>query len=91
MEKVAIVILNWNGEKMLKEYLPSVLQYSRDEATGYVADNASTDGSLAMLRGNPRTPNESRGGYEQARIYISMPEKMPHRETLFRHQGHRSN
>ena len=50
MEKLAIVILNWNGEKMLREYLPSVLQYSRDEATVYVADNASTDDSLAMLR-----------------------------------------
>ena len=50
MEKLAIVILNWNGEKMLREYLPSVLQYSRDEATIYVADNASTDDSLALLR-----------------------------------------
>ena len=35
---------------MLREYLPSVLQYSRDEATIYVADNASTDDSLALLR-----------------------------------------
>ena len=35
---------------MLLTYLPSVLQYSQDEATVYVADNASTDGSLAMLR-----------------------------------------
>ena len=50
MEKVAIVILNWNGEKMLRQYLPSVLQYSRDEATVYVADNASTDNSLELLR-----------------------------------------
>ena len=50
MEKLAIVILNWNGQKMLWEYLPSVLQYSRDEATVYVADNASTDDSLKMLR-----------------------------------------
>lgn len=50
MEKVAIVILNWNGEKMLKEYLPSVLRYSKDEATVYVADNASTDDSLSLLR-----------------------------------------
>ena len=50
MEKVAIVILNWNGQKMLWQYLPSVLQYSRDEATVYVADNASTDDSLQMLR-----------------------------------------
>ena len=49
MEKVAIVILNWNGSSMMKQYLPSVLQYSRDEATVYVADNASTDDSLEML------------------------------------------
>ena len=52
MDRVAIVILNWNGCKMLREYLPSVLQYSRDEATVYVADNASTDESLEMLRGH---------------------------------------
>ena len=35
---------------MLRQYLPSVLQYSRDEATIYVADNASTDDSLSLLR-----------------------------------------
>lgn len=50
MEKLAIVILNWNGAAMLRQYLPSVLQYSRDEAAVYVADNASTDDSVAMLR-----------------------------------------
>ena len=50
MEKVAIVILNWNGSKMLGDYLPSVLRYSKEVAAVYVADNASTDDSLAMLR-----------------------------------------
>ena len=50
MKKVAIVILNWNGCRMLKQYLPSVLLYSREEATVYVADNASTDDSLEVLR-----------------------------------------
>ena len=50
MKKVAIVILNWNGSKMLGDYLPSVLRYSKEEAAVYVADNASTDDSLAMLR-----------------------------------------
>ena len=49
MEKVAIVILNWNGEQMLRTYLSTVMRYSRDEATVYVADNASTDGSVAFL------------------------------------------
>ena len=49
--RIAIVILNWNGSKMLREYLPSVLQHSREEATVYVADNASTDDSLELLKG----------------------------------------
>ena len=50
MDKVAIVILNWNGQAMLEKYMPSVLQYSKDEAAVYVADNASTDQSMEMLR-----------------------------------------
>lgn len=50
MDKLAIVILNWNGAEMLKKYLPSVLQYSKDEAVVYVADNASTDNSIALLK-----------------------------------------
>ena len=50
MKKVAVVILNWNGAAMLRQYLPQVLEYSRDEADVYVADNASTDNSLDLLR-----------------------------------------
>lgn len=48
--KTAIVILNWNGQDMLSQYLPIVLDYSRDDAQVIVADNASTDASLDMLR-----------------------------------------
>ena len=32
MAKVAIVILNWNGQKMLAKYLPNVIEYSRQDA-----------------------------------------------------------
>ena len=49
MKKVAIVILNWNGEQMLHRFLPSVLQHSENFADIVVADNASTDASLALL------------------------------------------
>ena len=48
-ERVAIVILNWNGKEMMRRFLPSVIQYSKDEAVVWVADNASTDGSMEML------------------------------------------
>ena len=47
MEKVAVIILNWNGANMLRRFLPGVLQHTN--ATVYVADNASTDESLQLL------------------------------------------
>ena len=49
MKKIAVVILNWNGAKLLEQFLPSVMVYS-DEAKIYVADNASTDNSIAVLK-----------------------------------------
>ena len=48
--KVAIVILNWNGEAMLRRFLPTVVRYSCDEAEIWVADNASDDASVQLLR-----------------------------------------
>ena len=47
--KIAVVILNWNGKKLLEAFLPSVLQHS-PEASIYVADNASTDDSVAFVQ-----------------------------------------
>ena len=49
MNRIAVVILNWNGAKLLEQFLPSVMAYS-EGATLYVADNASTDASLEVLR-----------------------------------------
>ena len=49
MVKVAIVILNWNGEKMLAQFLPKVMEYSRHDAEVWVADNSSTDESMHLL------------------------------------------
>ena len=48
--KIAVVILNWNGRKMLERYLSNVLTYSQEDATVVVADNASTDDSVECLR-----------------------------------------
>ena len=47
--KIAVVILNWNGEKLLEQFLPSIVNYS-PEADIYVADNASTDDSVSYLK-----------------------------------------
>lgn len=48
MDKIAVVILNWNGVKLLEQFLPSVIQFS-EGATIYVADNDSTDNSVAYV------------------------------------------
>lgn len=50
MMKVAIVILNWNGQQMLADYLGQVVEYSKDEAEIIVADNGSTDDSVEWVR-----------------------------------------
>ena len=50
--KVAVVILNWNGKELLSQFLPSVIKYSEEEATIYVADNASTDNSVSFIKGD---------------------------------------
>lgn len=43
------MILNWNGKELLKKFLPSVVEHSK-EAKIYIIDNASTDGSLAFVK-----------------------------------------
>lgn len=48
---VAVIILNWNGSRLLQTYLPSVIA-TTDPAVGkvIVVDNGSDDDSLAVLR-----------------------------------------
>lgn len=49
--KVAVVILNWNGLKLLKTYMPDVVKNSNVKgAEIIVADNNSTDGSIEYLK-----------------------------------------
>ena len=51
MKKVAVIILNWNGEKLLREFLPSVIATTDSTiADVIVADNGSTDSSVELLR-----------------------------------------
>ena len=50
MKPVAVIILNWNGAKLLRKYLPTVLAGTNaDIADVIVADNGSTDDSIAVL------------------------------------------
>lgn len=57
---IAVVILNWNGLKMMQDYLPGVVETTcsfgatdgTDNAFVVVADNGSTDGSLQWLADN---------------------------------------
>ena len=66
--KLAIVILNWNGEVLLERFLPSVIEHSSN-AELYVADNASTDKSILFLKENYPSvkiiQNSTNGGFAQ--------------------------
>ena len=65
--KVAVVILNWNGINFLEKFLPFVVSYTAPYAQLIVADNASTDDSVAFLKANyPQIEiiqNTSNGGF----------------------------
>ena len=64
--EVAVVILNYNGEKHLENFLPSVIEYSK-ESTIWVIDNCSTDESVNFLKSQyPQIKlliNEENGGF----------------------------
>ncbi|SEB83896.1 hypothetical protein SAMN04489761_1918 [Tenacibaculum sp. MAR_2009_124] len=65
--KIAIVILNWNGRKLLEQFLPSIVNFSSKEAQVYVADNASTDTSITYIEEHfpsvEIVQNKVNGGY----------------------------
>jgi GT2 family glycosyltransferase len=66
LEDLAVVILNWNGKDFLEKFLPGVIEHSQG-ATIYVADNASSDHSVAFVAENfpevKRIQNPENGGF----------------------------
>ena len=80
--QVAVIILNWNGRKLLKEFLPSVVRFTpRPLARVIVADNGSSDGSLELLLSDfpevevVRFPENYgfAGGYNKALAQVAEP------------------
>lgn len=65
--KTAIVILNWNGRKLLEQFLPSIVNFSSELADVYVADNASSDTSISFVKQHfpsvKIVKNSGNGGY----------------------------
>lgn len=78
--KTAVVILNWNGKSLLETYLPSVMAHS-EGAHIYVADNASTDDSVAFVKDHypqitiiqNKTNSGYAGGYNEALKQVDEP------------------
>jgi len=77
VDTLAIVILNYNGQSFLAKFLPTVLANAEGYPV-YVADSASTDGSVAFVRANfpevrlielPRNEGYA-GGYNMALEHI---------------------
>lgn len=54
MKKLAVIILNWNGAKLLETFLPAAVKFTTGpEVDLIVADNGSTDNSLEVLKRFP--------------------------------------
>ncbi len=49
-KKIAVLILNWNGVKLLQKYLPSIVSHNSSEAEIIIIDNASEDDSILFLK-----------------------------------------
>lgn len=50
MKKLAVIILNWNGKRLLEKFLPIAAQYTIDAETDlFVADNGSEDDSVEWV------------------------------------------
>ena len=67
--RTAIVILNWNGRKFLEKFLPFVIEHSKNIAEVIIADNASSDNSVAYLKsefpGIRIIQNNENGGFSK--------------------------
>lgn len=67
LPSVAVVILNWNGINFLRKFLPSVVSSTYKNLQIIVADNASTDDSIAFLQSHYPTikiiVNETNEGF----------------------------
>ena len=51
MKDLAVIILNWNGRKLLEQFLPIASRYSiTEDADLIVADNGSTDDSVEWIK-----------------------------------------
>ncbi len=48
--KTAVAILNWNGKGLMEKFLPPLLESVGPGTEVIVADNASSDGSVEMLK-----------------------------------------
>jgi len=78
LPSVAVVILNWNGRGFLEKFLPSVCQSTYGNLELYLADNASTDDSVAFTQTHfpqvkiIRNPSNNgfAGGYNEALQHV---------------------
>ncbi|AQG78046.1 glycosyltransferase family 2 protein [Spirosoma montaniterrae] len=84
MSTLAIVILTYNGQKFLADFLPAVLAHA-DSNPVYVADSASTDNSVPFVRANfpavriielPRNEGYA-GGYNAALAHLRANYELP--------------
>ena len=50
-KRIAVIVINYNGEKLLNKFLPSIIEFSDKKISDiYVIDNKSNDASVTLLK-----------------------------------------
>ena len=49
---LGVVILNWNGEELLRQFLPSLIKFTPIKHNIYIIDNGSNDNSIGFVENN---------------------------------------
>ena len=52
MKSLAVVILNYNGLKLIEKFLPSVIKFTPNKYNIYIIDNGSSDNSVKFIKSN---------------------------------------
>ena len=85
-KRIAVIIINYNGEKLLNKFLPSIIEFSDKKISDiYVIDNNSDDDSVTLLKSKFPSVNTiiNNKNYGYAKGYNEGTKKIKHDYFVF--------
>ena len=85
-KRIAVIIITYNGEKLLNKFLPSIIEFSDKKISDiYVIDNNSDDDSVTLLKSKFPSVNTiiNNKNYGYAKGYNEGTKKIKHDYFVF--------